>query len=163
MLRRITALVCLAIFALCAPAAALGQAVYGNIVGTVVDPSGAAVPNAKVTITDLNRSVVYNTTTNDSGNFSQRFLIAGNYQVRVEAGGFQASRVESLAVSVDQETRVDIKLQVGDVSQVIEVSAEAPLLKTERSDVAVTYSEKTVTNLPIINRRFTNLKSSRRA
>lgn len=136
----------------------VGQAVYGNIVGTVVDQSGSAVPNAKVLITDINRSVNYTTTTNDSGNFTQRFLIAGSYRVRVEAAGFKSAQVESSTVSVDQDTRMDFKLEVGELSQVVDVTAEAPLLKTERSDVAVTFSDKTVNNLPIINRRFTQLE-----
>jgi outer membrane receptor protein involved in Fe transport len=133
---------------------AFGQAVYGNIVGTVLDQSGAAVPNAKVVITDTQRSVSFNTATNNDGNFTQRFLIAGTYKVRVEAVGFKAA-LQTVSVSVDQESRVDVKLEVGEVSQVVEVSAEAPLLKTERSDVAVMFTEKAVTNLPIPNRRFT--------
>ena len=66
--------------------------------------------------------------------------------------------MQNVIVSVDQETRAEIKLEVGEVTQVVEISAEAPLLKTERSDVAVTFSEKTLTNLPLINRRFTQLK-----
>ncbi|HKX28347.1 MAG TPA: TonB-dependent receptor, partial [Blastocatellia bacterium] len=134
-----------------------GQAVYGNIVGTVVDQSGAAVANAKVTITDTQRQVTVTTTTNSSGNFSQRALIAGSYQVRVEAAGFKTA-VQTVVVSVDQEARAELKLEVGEVSQVVEVNAEAPLLKTERADVAVTFNEKTVTNLPLINRRFTQFE-----
>ncbi|MBS1812489.1 MAG: TonB-dependent receptor [Acidobacteria bacterium] len=142
---------------LLAPSAAFAQAVYGNIVGTVTDPQGAAIANAKVTITDTARQTSVTTTTNADGNFTQRGLIAGAYQIRVEAGGFKAA-VSNVVVSVDQETRAELKLEVGDVSQVVEISAEAPLLKTERADVAVTFSEKTVTNLPLINRRFTQFE-----
>ena len=78
-MRKATALACLALFAIGNSTRASAQAVYGNIVGTVVDPSGAAVPDAKVTITDIKRSVNFTTTTNESGNFSQRHLIGGNY------------------------------------------------------------------------------------
>lgn len=155
-MRKAAAIVFLALFALLTPKA-FGQAVYGNIVGTVVDQSGAAVPNAKVTITDTQRAVSFTTTTNIDGNFTQRFLIAGTYQVRIEAPGFKAG-VQTVIVSVDQEARADMKLEVGEVSQVVEISAEAPLLKTERADVAVTFNEKTVTNLPLINRRFTQFE-----
>src|ERR671921_211117 len=89
------------------PAAALArQAVYGNIVGTVVDPSGAAVPNAKVIITDTSRAITFTTTTNESGFFTQRFLIAGTYQVRVEAASFRGYE-QTVSVSVDQETSLD--------------------------------------------------------
>jgi hypothetical protein len=134
-----------------------GQAVYGNIVGTVVDPAGAAVANARVVITDTQRQTSVTTTTNEDGNFTQRGLIAGTYQVRVESSGFKAA-VVNVSVSVDQFSRADLKLEVGEVSQVVEISAEAPLLKTERADVAVTFTEKTVTNLPLINRRFTQFE-----
>ncbi len=156
-MRKAMAFFCLALFLSLLPGTALGQAVYGNIVGSAVDPSGAAVANAKVTITDLQRQVAVQTMTNADGFFTQRGLIAGNYQVRIEAAGFK-SVVTTVVVSVDQESRADLRLEIGEVSQVVEISAEAPLLKTERADVAVTFNEKTVTNLPLINRRFTQFE-----
>ncbi|MFN0100901.1 MAG: TonB-dependent receptor domain-containing protein [Bryobacteraceae bacterium] len=143
---------------LLATATGWGQAVYGTIVGTVSDASGAAVPNAKVVITDMGRDITQNTTTNESGNFTQRFLIVGRYRVRVEAGGFKAFVQENIPVSVDTELRVDAHLQVGEMNQTIEVTSEAGILKTERSDVAATYTERTVTELPVLNRRFTNFQ-----
>ena len=153
-MRKAVALSCLFVATLSIPVSALAQAVYGNVVGTVVDPSGAAVPNAKVIISDTSRALTFTTTTNESGFFTQRFLIAGTYQVRVEAGSFRA-HVQDVSVSVDQETSLDVKLQLGDLSETVEVTAGTPLLKTERSDVATTFSEKTVASLPILNRRFT--------
>src|SRR5262249_59212505 len=89
-MQQTAAIVFLALFALLA-SKAFGQAVYGNIVGAVMDPSGAAVPKARVTITDTQRSVSFTTTTNDDGHFTQRFLITGTYQVRGEASGFKAA------------------------------------------------------------------------
>lgn len=156
-MRKAMAVVCLALFTLLAHATASAQAVYGNIVGTVTDPQGSAVANAKVTITDTQRQVTVTSVTNSDGNFTQRALIAGIYQVRIEATGFKAA-LQTVTVSVDQETRANFKLEVGEVSQVVEITAETPLLKTERADVAVTFSEKTVTNLPLINRRFTQFE-----
>ena len=134
------------------------QAVYGTIVGTVTDASGAAVANARVTITDTGRDVTQNTTTSESGNYAQRFLIAGRYRVRVESEGFKASVQDNVPVSVDTEVRVNIALELGAVSQTVEVSSDAGVLKTERSDVAATYTERTVTDLPVLNRRFTNFQ-----
>lgn len=99
-MRKALAFLCLALFVLLAPAVTSGQAVYGNIVGTMTDPSGAAVPNVKVTITDTARSITYSATTNDDGNYSVRRLIAGTYEVRVEAAGFKAAKLTVL-VSVD--------------------------------------------------------------
>ena len=72
------------------PATSLAQAVFGGISGTVTDPSGAAIPGAKVTITDTGKGVSYNTLTNDSGNYTQTHLTVGNYDVRVDATGFEA-------------------------------------------------------------------------
>ncbi len=137
---------------------ASAQAVYGSIVGTVLDPSGAPISGAKVNITDIGRDIANNTTTNESGNFNQRYLIAGTYRVRVEAPGFQAFLLDKVGVSVDSETRLEARLQVGDVTQTVEVSADASLLKTERSDVASTFSSKTVASLPILGRRFTTFQ-----
>ena len=144
--------------ALCSSVRLHGQAVYGSIVGTVVDSSGAAVANAKVTIRNIDRDTSNETTTNESGNYTQRYLIVGNYQVRVEAPGFQAAVENRVAVSVDAEVKVDMKLQVGELSQTVEVTSEAAMLKTERSDVATTYSQKQVAELPVLNRRFTNFQ-----
>ena len=146
----------LALFA--AAASSYGQAVYGSIVGSVTDSTAAAVSGAKVTITDIGRDVVTSTTTNESGNFTQRFLIVGRYRVRIEAPGFKAVLQDNVGVSVDTETRLELQMQVGDVTQTMEVSSEAGILKTERSDVATTYNEKTITNLPILSRRFTNFQ-----
>lgn len=157
MMRKAAAMLFLALLTLLSTTAAFGQAVYGNIVGTVTDQSGAAVPNARVTITDTGRGVSVNATTNESGNFTQRFLIVGRYQVRVEAQGFKAS-VQEVGVSVDQEVSLDIKLQPGAVSEEVTITAEAPLLKTERADVAITFSEKSLTTLPLLNRRFTSVE-----
>src|SRR5215510_3070911 len=156
-MRKTMAVVSLAMFILLTPVAAFGQAVYGNIVGIVTDPQGSAVAGARVIITDTQRRTSVTTITNSDGNFTQRGLIAGVYQIRIEATGFKAA-LSTIIVSVDQEARADLKLEVGDVSQVVEISAEAPLLKTERADVAVMFNEKTVTNLPLVNRRFTQFE-----
>ena len=145
--------------ALCANVhVAYAQAVYGSIVGTVTDASGGALPNAKLTITDLGRDVSAAAVTNESGNFTQRFLIVGKYRVRVEAPGFKTFVQDNVSVSVDAETRVDIQMQVGDVTQTLEVTAEASLLRTERGEVSTTYTSKMITELPVLNRRFTNFQ-----
>jgi outer membrane receptor protein involved in Fe transport len=113
---------------------------------------------ATVTITDLGRNVSTSTTTNESGNFNQRFLIVGQYRVRVEAPGFKGFVQDNVSVSVDAETRIDVRMEVGDVTQTVEVMAESPLLKTERSEVSTTWASKAITDLPVLNRRFTNFQ-----
>jgi len=120
------------------------------------DTSGAIVGNATVTIRDVDRDVAFTTTTNESGNCAQRHLIVGHYEVWVEATGFRAFVESSVNVSVDAEVRLNVKLQVGDLKEVVQATGESPLLKTERSDVAITYDQKAVNELPIMNRRFSN-------
>src|SRR5260370_20180837 len=86
---------------LAAAGCATGQAVYGSIVGTVTDPAGAAVPNAKITIRDVGKGISYTTSTNEARNYTQTHLIVGTYEVRVAAPGFSPYVVQTLNVEVD--------------------------------------------------------------
>lgn len=133
-----------------------GQAVYGSISGTVTDNNGAVVPNATVTVTNARKGTSDKTTTNDSGNFTVTHLIPDVYNVRVEAPNFNAADIKGIQVSVDTIQRADAQLTVGNVSQSVEVTAEAPQLQTERADVATIFNERSVEQLPIFNRNFTN-------
>ena len=139
------------------PAVVHGQAVYGSISGNVTDASGAAVPNAKVTITDVGKGVSYNTVTNESGNYSQGHLIAGVYEVRVEAPGFSVYLQKNVVVEVDKVMQVSAQLAVGAVGETVSVNAEAPLLKTERADVSDTVGQKAVQELPVLGRDMSRL------
>jgi Carboxypeptidase regulatory-like domain/TonB dependent receptor len=150
------ALFAVLLWAVSAPRAC-GQAVYGSIDGRVADSSGGGVSGATVTITDLERNVARTTTTNASGNFTQPHLIIGRYRVEVEFAGFKKEIVENIAVAVDTVHTVDVTLQPGDVKQTITVTDEAPLLKTERTDVSTTLSERQVDELPNFGRNFSNL------
>jgi len=136
---------------------AAGQAVYGSIIGTVTDPSGAAVPGAKVTVTSVGKGTSDTVTTNESGNYTVTHLIPDNYSVKIEAAGFKPLEFRSIFVSVDAAARVDAQFQVGGATETVEVTAEAPQLKTDRADVATVFSEKQVEQLPIYNRNFTQL------
>ncbi|MBI3667001.1 MAG: TonB-dependent receptor [Acidobacteria bacterium] len=139
---------------LCLPQSAMGQAVYGSIFGTVTDPTGAVVPNAKVTITNVNKNTKFETTTNESGNYSRTQLISDLYQIEVEAAGFRKALLSNITVNADVSSREDVKLEVGNVSEQVEVTAEAPMLKSDRSDVAVTLSTKMLNELPSFGRNW---------
>ncbi len=104
----------------------IAQQVFGGIVGTVTDKTGAAVPNAKVSITDVNKNTKFEVTTNESGNYTKGQLIPGIYKVEVEVAGFQKAVSNDITVSVDSTARLDITLTIGDVSQQVEVTAAAP-------------------------------------
>jgi outer membrane receptor protein involved in Fe transport len=134
-----------------------GQAVYGSISGTVTDNNGAVVPNAAITVTNARKGTTDKTTTNESGNYSVTHLIPDVYNVRVEAPNFNAADIKGLQLSADTILRADAQLTVGNVSQSVEVTAEAPQLQTERADVATIFNERAVEQLPIFNRNFTSL------
>lgn len=132
------------------------QAVYGSISGTVTDPSGAVVSGAKVTITNVDRKTSDTVTANDSGLFVKERLLPGNYEVKIESQGFKASVIPSVVVNVDAQTKVDAVLQTGAVTDTVTVTAgEGQLLKTDRADVAVTFDQRQITDLPILDRNFT--------
>src|SRR5438309_7806884 len=133
---------------------ASAQAVFGSIFGTVTDPQGAAVAGAKVTVTSVRKGTTEQTTTNDSGNYSVTHLIPDVYNVKVESSGFKAFEATNIQVSADTAARVDGQFQVGGAQETIEVTAEAPELKTDRADVATIFNERAVENLPIYNRNF---------
>jgi Carboxypeptidase regulatory-like domain/TonB dependent receptor len=145
------------VFLLHAPKAS-GQAVFGSIIGTVTDAQGNAVVGAKVTVTSTTKSTLFETTTNESGNYSVTHLIPDTYKVHVEAPGFKAYDVPSVSVSADTSASVDAPMQVGEVTQTVEVTGEIPQLQTDRADVDVQFSQKYVEDLPILNRNFTNFE-----
>jgi outer membrane receptor protein involved in Fe transport len=135
---------------------AVAQAVYGSISGTVLDPSGAVVPGATVTITSLERNTSDVVQTNDSGLYVKDRLVPGVYSVRVEASGFKQSNVEQVVVNVDRNTPVDINLEAGGIGETVTVTAvEGELLKTDRADVSTTFERQQITDLPILDRNFT--------
>jgi Carboxypeptidase regulatory-like domain/TonB dependent receptor len=150
-------LFCLSLlFSILSATPANGQAVYGSIGGTVTDSSGSAVANAKVTITDKDREVIFTVQTDNTGRYDERHLIIGHYQVKIEAQGFRTA-VSDVDVSVDTVAEFNAMLPPGAVSETISVMAEAPLLKTERTDVSTLLSERQVNELPTFNRNFSQL------
>jgi len=137
---------------------AAAQAVYGSILGTATDAQGNAVAGAKVTVTSVAKGSVEETTTNDDGNYTVSHLIPDVYNIRVEATGFKAYEVKGVQVSADTGTKVDAKMDVGSVSQSIEVTGEIPQLKIDRSDVATSFTSQTIESVPIYNRNFTTFQ-----
>ena len=115
-------------------------------------------PGAKVTVTSTTKGTADETTTNESGNYSVTHLIPDTYLVRVESSSFKAFEAKDVVVSADTSTRVDAQLQLGAVTQTVEVSGEVPQIKTDRADVAISFNERYVEDLPILNRNFTNFQ-----
>jgi hypothetical protein len=137
---------------------AFGQATSGNVIGTISDPSGAAVANAKVTVKSQTKGTAVETTTNGSGNYTVTHLIPDVYEVTIENQGFKTLDFQNITVSADADTRVDGQFQVGSTSEQVQVTAEAPELKTDRADVSIEFNQKYVEDLPIMNRNFTSFE-----
>ncbi len=138
--------------------AAHAQQVYGTIDGTVTDSSGAALAGAVITTTETTKGVVFTSKTNSSGFYSQGQLIPGTYVVAIEVPGFNKTVSTSLVVSVDQVTRFDAALSVGTATQTIQVTSAAPLLETDRVDVATTLTADQIVTLPEYQRNFIALE-----
>lgn len=153
----LTVLMLATVLAMGLAATTYGQIDTGSILGTVKDPSGAIVPNAKVTLLNTATSVSFTTDTNESGNYSFPAIKTGAYQVTVEAPGFKKSVRSGIQLSIQQQAEIDFTLETGDISQSVEVTAAAPLLQTQESSVGQSVSGQTINDLPLNGRDWTYL------
>jgi Carboxypeptidase regulatory-like domain len=135
-----------------------GQAVYGSIYGQVTDTTGAAVPNATVTVKDVDKGTSVQATTSSIGEYSVEHLIPDTYVVTAAAPGFKAKETQGIRVSADTSPKVDLQLEVGLTSETVTVTGEIPQLKTDRADVSLVLDEKTVADLPNAGRNFASLQ-----
>lgn len=128
---------------------AFSQAVNGSLLGTILDTSGSAMPNVRVTITETNTGITRATQTNESGNYSFPDLQPGTYTVAAEQTGFKRASRAGVDVLLNTSPRVDLTLQTGDVTETVNVTAESALLQTERADTGRTIETKTLEDLPV--------------
>ncbi len=140
-----------------AAAPAVAQSVRGTILGTVTDSSGAVVRKAKVTVREVSIGLIRTELTNDEGEYSIPQLPAGHYDVSVEDPNFKKAEVKGIELSVDDHQRVDVKLSIGQVSEVVEVAATASIVSTDSSTVGNVVDNKKVTELPLNGRNFLQL------
>lgn len=133
----------------------LGQTL-GEISGTVVDPSGAGVPNSTVTLTSTATNVARTEQTNEQGLYTFPSVPPGTYTVKVEHPGFKTTN-SNVEVEVQQSVRLDLTLQVGQVSESVEVSATAALLQAENATVGTVVETKSIVELPLNGREYLNL------
>jgi len=143
-------------FASSLPASA--QAVYGAVFGTVTDKSGAVVPNATITVTDVTKGTFVTVTTNETGAYRVQHLIPDTYRVQAEASGFSKSVADGIVVYADTAPEVNIQLAIGAVSNTVEVSGGSTLLEVDRAEVTTILDERAVINLPNMNRNFTEFE-----
>jgi hypothetical protein len=138
-------------------APAFSQVASAEISGAVLDSSGAAVGGAKVTANNIETNVARQTTSDPTGNYIVTLLPPGSYTVTVEAAGFRKLVQSGLTLQINQQARLDLTLQLGQVSETLEVTAQAPLLEAESSSLGTVVNEKLVNQLPLNGRNFIQL------
>ncbi len=129
------------------------QATTATLVGTVTDPTGAALGHATVSITDKSTGQTYTRQTNDSGNYEFTLLPPGVYSIKVTDQGFSASEMQGVAATVNTTNRTDVQLKTGSASETVTVNDLAPTLQTDRADVSAQIETKQVSDLPVGNKR----------
>lgn len=129
----------------------------GTVLGTVTDSTGAVIPNAKVTVTNVATGVNYQAASGSAGDYIVPSLNPGMYRVTALATGFQKSVTNSFVLSVDQRVRVDIAMKPGSVTETVEVSTQAVELDTDTAALSQLVSEKQVAELPLDGRNFVQL------
>src|SRR5437879_7491177 len=137
----------LALF-LCA-SVSVAQQITGSITGTVTDPTGASVSGVAVKLTNSGTGVVQSTATNSSGDFRFLLLPSGIYSLDATMSGFKTFRREGIVVEVDRSVAVPVGLQVGQVSDTVEVDGGSTLLDTNTSSLGTVMDGKTVVDLPL--------------
>ena len=128
------------------------QVTSGAILGNITDPKGAAIMNAKVTITNTATGAIINAVTTRKGSFELPSLPNGPYRVNVDAPGFKTGVRDGIQLNIGQQYRVDIKLEIGQPEQKVVVEASSQVLRTEASQLSTTIDERTIVEMPNVNR-----------
>ncbi|HXR75203.1 MAG TPA: TonB-dependent receptor [Bryobacteraceae bacterium] len=152
---KLSVVLCGLLCVLCAPGWA--QVASAELSGTVLDSSGAAVANAKVTATNLATNVARDGVSDGSGRYFITLLPAGDYSVSAEAPGFRKLVQSGLVLQINQQARLDLTLELGHASETVEVTGQAPLLESESSSLGTVVSQKLVNQLPLNGRNFIQL------
>jgi hypothetical protein len=146
------------ILSLAACCSGVAQTVTGTIRGVVTDPSGAIVPNAIVTATNMATSVKTTDKTDSAGEYSIRFLQIGQYKIEVRVSGFKTASYGPFSLEIDQVAKVDIPLSLGQTSTTVNVSEEMqPILNTESPTLGETFTQNTINSVPLNGRDFAQL------
>jgi hypothetical protein len=147
----------LAIIGILGTGQAYAQVAGATLTGTVKDSSGAVIPNAQISITDLATSVSRSVSSNAAGLYTAPNLSPGNYEVRVTSTGFRTQVQRGITLTVGAQQQLDITMQVGQITQTVEITTEAPTVELTSSELGATVNSTTVRELPLNGRSWTDL------
>jgi hypothetical protein len=136
---------------------AQGQTTYGAIVGTALDATGAVLPGVQVTITNQKTDETHTRPTTGSGTYAFTTLFPGIYRIRAEASGFKPIEIRDIQIQVNQTARFDLTLEVGQLTESVEVVATVPVLASETSEVGQVITNRQIVDLPLNGRNFMQL------
>src|SRR5688572_20369118 len=136
---------------------AWSQLSSGSILGTVSDSSGAVIPGVSIKVTNPAIGLTREAITNESGNYRVDQLPIGTYTVEAELSGFKKDVHQNVRVEIDQRIRIDMALQPGQVTEIVEVTSAPPLVQTEDSSVGQIIDERKIETLPLNGREFSQL------
>ena len=139
------------------PLTVVAQTVSGTILGTVTDSSGSVIPNAKVTIVNEGTGLTRTVQSDSNGEFTAPSLPTGHYTVIAELTGFKTLTLSNIELGVDQRARIDMKLEVGAMTESVSVEATSPLVQTSSSELGTTVQAAQIEALPLNGRNFVNL------
>ncbi|MGC8792405.1 MAG: carboxypeptidase-like regulatory domain-containing protein, partial [Bryobacteraceae bacterium] len=131
---------------------ASAQEYRGTITGLITDASGAAVPDVEVTLTNLETNVALQARTTEAGVYTFRLIQPGRYRISARKTGFREAVLPELLLQTGASVTADLRLEVGDIVQSVEVRAEAPLLNTANVDSGQVISETSIQALPMNGR-----------
>jgi hypothetical protein len=130
---------------------AFAQTDRGTITGTIIDPAGAVVPGATIEAKNINTGAVYQAGSTETGNYTLTQLPVGVYELSVSVPGFKQFVRTGITVLVAQTLRIDIELEVGDITETVTVSADATLLRTESGELSHNVASQRLNELPILS------------
>src|SRR5262245_27027028 len=136
---------------------AFAQSAAATLVGTVLDPSGSAIPGAVLTVTGIGTNITRTAASNERGDFTVPGLAPGLYRLAAEHQGFKRTVIENVELLVNQTARVDVTLQVGAVTESVSVTGAAPLVASETSSVGQVITTNQIANLPLKGRALFEL------
>src|SRR5438093_904642 len=133
------------------------QVTTATLYGTVIDPSGASVPGATVTLTHQQTGASTSKVTGDAGDFQFDFLRVGGYTIQIEARGFKRSQSSGIELTAGQSVRQAYPLQVGDTTETVQVEGASPLVNTVSAEQLQSYESKALVDLPLSRRNFSGI------